>query len=590
MEIELPDGTVLEAPDGADPSAVAKGYLRQQRIEAIKKSDPSEYDSSSKEYQKKYGPQGNAFQNFMAGAGKSVYDMGRGIKQLALGAADIVNPRDQSLSDLVTDKPRSRYQEYSKQIDETRRLEAPLMSTPSGVIGNIAGTVATTSIPAGLLGAGAQAVGLGRTAAMFGQIVNPTSLKSALAVGAGLGALQPTGTNDSRMLNAGLGALGSAAGYGLSRLVSRVVNPVQSVPAPGYEKSVGVLKDAGIPLDAAQSTGSSRLSSIKRMLSDNPLTSGGQVAQAEKVASAFDKAALRTIGETADVADEAVMSRAASRIGNVMDDIASRNPIKVTDNVLNKLSQISSQAASELETPQAAVINNQIDEILSKAADSGKIDGKAYQNIRGALGRLQGSPVPGVKHWAGQLQETLNDALTQSASGEDVAALKAARVQWRNLEGISKVIGSQEGQHISPAKLANALNTKGYGGKVAMVRGRGATDLMKLAKAGSTVLTDRFPNSGTTSRAALQLLLPGAVGAGIGYAKEGDLSGAAKYAAGGVALPWALQKLLNSPAGINYLTRGIPALSGPVGQQVGGLLGPAVRLAPAGLLLEAAQQ
>lgn len=30
MEIELPDGTVLEAPDDADPSAVAKGYLARQ--------------------------------------------------------------------------------------------------------------------------------------------------------------------------------------------------------------------------------------------------------------------------------------------------------------------------------------------------------------------------------------------------------------------------------------------------------------------------------------------------------------------------------------------------------------------------------
>lgn len=31
VEIELPDGTILEAPDGADPSAVAKGYLAKQK-------------------------------------------------------------------------------------------------------------------------------------------------------------------------------------------------------------------------------------------------------------------------------------------------------------------------------------------------------------------------------------------------------------------------------------------------------------------------------------------------------------------------------------------------------------------------------
>jgi hypothetical protein len=32
MEIELPDGTVLDAPDGADPSIVAKGYMRSKGL------------------------------------------------------------------------------------------------------------------------------------------------------------------------------------------------------------------------------------------------------------------------------------------------------------------------------------------------------------------------------------------------------------------------------------------------------------------------------------------------------------------------------------------------------------------------------
>jgi hypothetical protein len=591
MEIELPDGTVLEAPEGSDPSVVAKNYLRQQRIAKIKADDPANYDVNSPQYKATHNATigMSGIDKFMAGAGKSVYDMGRGIKQLGLGAADLVNPRDRQLSDLITDKPRSRYKEYAQEIDNTRRLESPLMSTGAGLAGNIAGTIASTAIPAGVLGAGARAAGMTRTAAVLGQVVNPTSLKAALGTGAALGALQPTGKNDSRLLNAGLGAAGSALGYGASKLVGRIANPVQSVPKPSYEKAVDVLREADVPIDAAQATGSSRLASVKRLLTDNPLTNAGQVSQAEKAAAGFDRAALKTIGEVADVADEAVMSRAASRIGNVMDDIAKRNPIKVDDSLLNSMANIASNAGKELESPQAAVIHSQIDEILAKATD-GAIDGKAYQNIRGSLGRLQGSNQPGVKHWAGELKSAIDNALTRSASPEDASALTRARIQWRNMEGISKVIGAQEGQHISPAKLANALNTKGYGGKVAMVRGKGATDLMRLAKAGSTVLPDRFPQSGTAPRAALQLLLPGAIGAGYGYAKEGDMTGALKYAAGGMAAPWALQRLMNSPAGINYLSHGIPALSGRAGQVAGGLLGPAVRIAPAGLLLEAAQQ
>lgn len=48
MEIELPDGTVLEAPDDADPAAVAKSYLFKQGTErsraASANTDPSLYN------------------------------------------------------------------------------------------------------------------------------------------------------------------------------------------------------------------------------------------------------------------------------------------------------------------------------------------------------------------------------------------------------------------------------------------------------------------------------------------------------------------------------------------------------------------
>lgn len=42
MEIELPDGTILEAPDGADPSVVAKGYLRSQGKLAAEAPQPEQ--------------------------------------------------------------------------------------------------------------------------------------------------------------------------------------------------------------------------------------------------------------------------------------------------------------------------------------------------------------------------------------------------------------------------------------------------------------------------------------------------------------------------------------------------------------------
>lgn len=58
MEIELPDGTILDAPDDADPSAVAKAYLSRQSQPAP--ADPSLYSTTDavKNAALKYGRQG----------------------------------------------------------------------------------------------------------------------------------------------------------------------------------------------------------------------------------------------------------------------------------------------------------------------------------------------------------------------------------------------------------------------------------------------------------------------------------------------------------------------------------------------------
>lgn len=551
MEIELPDGTVLDAPDDADPSTVAKAYLAKQQP---KQAAP----------QQKYDPtQGNttlpiripgtdigtdvqapeSLVNFMAGAGQGVVNAGRGIKQLGMDAYGLVNPQAA--------------QDYKNQISESKRLDAPLMNTKAGLAGAVTGNLAATMIPGAAVARGAQALGMARTAGAANAFLNPATYKTALGAGALQGAIQPVGEGDSRILNTALGAGTGWLAQGVSNIAGRIAQPLKQALSPSQNKAVGVLESASVPLDAAQKSGSPRAAQLKRLVTDNPLTASGQVAQFEKTAAGFDRAALKTIGETADVADETVMSRAANRIGGVMDAIADRNPITVDNPLLTKIADISSKAGKELESPQAAVIHGQVDEIIDKASTTGKIDGKAYQNIRDALGRLSGSGSPGVKHWAGQLRGALDDALQRSASPADVTALKQARIQWRNLEGISKVIGSEEGQHISPAKLANALNTKAYGGKGAMVRGRGATDLMRLAKAGKAVLPEKFPQSGTAPRMALQLLAPGAVGAGLGYAKEGDLSGALTYGAAAAALPWLAQQALNRPGAANYLANGL---------------------------------
>lgn len=556
IEIELPDGTVLEAPDDADPSAVAKNYLRKQKTAALKASNPGEYDPTSKEWQDKYGPTAgmSGYQKFMAGAGKSVVDMGRGLKQIGLEVAEPFTGSG------AADR-------YRKEVDETKRQDAPLMQSGAGISGNIAGSLATTLIPAAGAARGAQALNMGKTALAANAFVNPATYKGAAAAGAALGALQPVGTEDSRAANSALGAGSGLVGQGIARGVGHIAKPLKNNLTPVDSKAVDTLKRAGVPLDAAQQSGNQRAMQLKRFLTDNPVTASGQVAQHEKTAQGFTRAALREIGENADVADEEVLGRAASRIGRVFDDISSRTNIKADDKLLNDLTNILARSQAALEQPQARLIAGQVDEVINKAAATGSIEGAAYQNIKSNLDLLTNTSGPGVKTMAAELRGKLDEALQRSASEADYAALKLARKQYGALDRI--VQATNPDGNVSPSKLYNATNTKSFGQKKAMATGIRQTQLQKLAKAGKHVIPEKYPNSGTTGRAALQLLVPGVLAGGYGYGSSESedpsdkLMTAAKFAGAGILAPKLLQQTLNRPGAANYLANG---LTGPTGR------------------------
>lgn len=571
IEIELPDGTILEAPDGADPSAVAKSYIAKQRRTETVASNPAEYDPNSEAFQEKYGATSgmSGVDKFMAGAGKSVVDTGRGLKQLGLEAVDLFRPRQ--VQDLIVGSPA---EQYRQQMDVVRSQDAPLMNSGAGLAGNVAGTVASTMLPAGLLAKAGGAIAAGNFARGF---INPQTIGGAMAGGATMGAMQPVGSEDSRVANMALGAATSGAAQGVLKGIGRIAQPIKKALSPVDEKAVATLKNAGVPLDAAQASGSQRAMQAKRFLTDNPLTASGQTKQFEKTAAGFTAASLKEIGENADVADEAVLGRAAKRIGKSFEDIALRNAIKADNQLLNDLADVAQKAPRELESSQAQVILSQVDEIMDKAA-GGSINGKAYQNIKSTLDRISGGPNQQVGYWARGLRDKLDEALQRSAQGDDYAALKLARKQYGALEKITAAVNPDG--NVSPAKLYNATNVKGFGQKKAMATGIRQTQLQKLAKAGKRIIPERMPNSGTAPRAALQLLAPGAIGAGYGYSQEGDLAGAAKYAAGGILAPYLLQKAMNNPSAVEYLTQG---LQGPMRNA---LL--ASRSTPASMVLRAA--
>jgi hypothetical protein len=479
----------------------------------------------------------SAYDLAMAGAGKSVVDMYHGAKQL-LGVPGA-----------------------QEDIDEAAKYDKPLMETPSGIGGYLGGTIASTVVPVGIAGKAAQTAGLARTGAALTALANPASLGAGIASGAVQGALQPVETGGSRAINTATGAGLGGAGNVLARGVGSLTGTALDKLSDSASSAVKALTDAGVPLDAAQRTGSMLWNRAKIMLGDNPITAGAQADFADLQQKAVNKAFLATTGENAaNKATPDVMGRIKNRLSNTYDDISSRTNVPY-DNIEHPLSTIIDNARLRLNDTQFGVVNRNIDDILNKASQNGgSINGDQFKNIKITLDKLSGGADSDVGEVARDIRQTMNDGLLKSATDAgntaDVAALKQTNQQWRNMRTLEGAIDKDGTGDISPAKLAGIMGQKAN--RAVSIYGQGDTALSDLAKASNELLTNHTPNSGTVARLATQAVLPIAGGAYEGF-KEGDWQGIGKGALLGAAIPKAGQMLLNA--------------KGPVGRKLADAVG-----------------
>jgi hypothetical protein len=156
IEAELPDGTVLEFPEGTSQEVIQKVVRRRLGAKPEPSYDPTEGMSTA--------------QKFLAGTGKAFVDVARGVRQYL----------PESVGGLT-----------SKQIAEARALDAPLMRTGAGMAGNVLGNVSIAA-PAAL-------------------IPGAATIPGAAITGGAFGAFQPGVDAGERVANIGLGAAASAA-------------------------------------------------------------------------------------------------------------------------------------------------------------------------------------------------------------------------------------------------------------------------------------------------------------------------------------------------------------------------------------------
>lgn len=510
------------------------------RIRFPEGTSPQEMEAAIKKAQ----PEMGALEQFGRGALKSITDIGYGLKQLGAEGGEAIGLVDpQTVQQL-------------RREQDIRELEAaPFMNSLAGQLGYFGGNVGSLLIP------GAALSRFGGAAARLGQAISaPRTLGGAAVAGGTLGAVQPVGTEDDRSLNVGIGAVGSMGGQLLGRGIARLAQPTTSQPTPQVQRAINRLEKAGVPVDLAERAGSENLRIIRRFLTDNPISAGAMKKGQEETQTAFNRAALKLIGEQGDAAIPEVLDRAATRIGTVMDDVASRHTVKVDNKMLTELGDLEDEARMVLEASQFAPLKSQIDNILTKASSGGGIDGAAYQRIRTIAQELGKNPA--LARFSGSLRDTLDSALERTAGGADATALKTARKQYRNLMRVMESVGTTETGDISIPKLASATSVKRE--RAAALRNRGDAELARLARSAMTV-REAFPQSGTAPRQQLQtmynLLAPGIAGAAYG-AMQGESPtdatlSALAFGALGAASPAAAARAYQSNALRNYILQGV---------------------------------
>lgn len=565
--IQAPDGSTLrfDGPDGATDEQVMQYAMSQwkPRAEAAPTQQdaytPAEYNPASGTSTLQFGPFDTGIQlsegltRGLEGAGKAFADTGRGLKQLYAYAADYVAPRDRNLSSLVTGNDPSRLAEIQRDIDEAKARDSALMSTGAGVAGNVAGNVAMMLTPGAALKGASMLPKASGLATVARALTAPETINGAAALGAGLSAIQPVATGESRAENAVFGALTGGVGQAAGKLLSRVIQPVQGVLRAKTE-AAKILSKEGVPVAASQATGSKVLQLTDAAFDNIPTTAGKQQAFREAQQKAFNRAVLRRVGESADEATGEVLDNAYTRIGGVFESLTAGKEVKLGSSFLDDLAKVEQGQSKLFPSSQSAEVRKLVDDGINLAS-IGKVDGVTLQAERSKLSRLASSAWRSgnndlAEAYSG-IVDAIDNAVSRSLNATEKAALNLARRQYGNLKAIERA-GVESG-NISPAKLSNTLRTIN---KKAHITGKG--DLVKLAKAGKEILPAKVGDPGTAQRLMYQNLLTGGAAGGIGgYAATGDPNTALMTAAAGLAAPSAIRSLLYSKPMQSYLTSGL---------------------------------
>jgi len=433
----------------------------------------------------------------MAGLGKSIVDTGRGLGQLAReyapGLANMLGVPDAAT--------------LQQQIDESKRLDKPLMSTASGLVGNIGGNVGLSMLPGGAV---KLAGGLAKAPAVINAgraMMNPATVKGAATLGAALAGSQPVASDESRLANAAIGAAGGGAGAAIPGLLSRAVSP-------NIAPEMRQLLDEGVKPTMGQLIGGGA-QKLESKLTSVPIV-GDMISVAGKRANeSFNKAALnralKPIG--ASLPDDVPMGYeavdyAANKLGDSYEELLPKLRIHMDDKFKADIDGLK-DLADELPEAGANFLHKLINtQLLNRFTPEGNMLGENMKQVDSKLGLLIRRY--GRDHDADKqtIAEGLREAqsilrnMVERNNPEFSGQLKKINEGYANLVRIERAAastGANEGI-FTPAQLNSA--TKAADSSVRKrATAHGQALMQDLATAGEKTMTP-YPDSGTAGRLA----------------------------------------------------------------------------------------
>lgn len=500
-----PDGATYEvtAPDTASEDEVMKTFHSSMKGASADFEKRKAADMAAD--RKKYAPTGSDFENAAAGAGKAIVDTGRGIAGL-FGA------------------------DNRAEIEESRRLDAPLMDTKAGLAGNVAGHIATAATPGvalkgAALGANAlRATGAANALGAAGSAaIAPTTLKGAATLGGASGLVQPALDGSERAMNVGLGAAGSAAGQGAVNGLARLVRPntspaVQSLMAEGITPTPGQILGGGFK------RAEEGLSSIP-YVGDG--IKRGQARAVEQLNDAAFNRALKPIGEKlpAGLQGREAVAHVESTLGAKYDALLPQMTAKKDAAFSAEVQNLRQMVKTGAIDPNARkaferIINN---DVLGKFQGQGAMTGQTLKQVESDLGTAikrfaasQDADQRLVADALREVQSSLRDMVTRNNPAH-AAELKSINEGWANFKRVQKAaagLGADDGI-FSAAQLQNAVKASDRSkDKGAFARGNAL--MQDLSDGAKKVLGPKLPDSGTPYRSLAALGLGGGAGMAAG--------------------------------------------------------------------------